>query len=70
MRTVPLALALALAAAPAEAGILVEGTLEGQEVRVELGAIVTDRAVVTVDGDRSVVELSRRSPAMAATKTC
>ena len=65
MRTVPLVLALTLAAASAQAGILVEGELEGQEVRVELGAIVTDRAVVTVDGDRQVVELSRPAPASA-----
>lgn len=65
MRSVLLALPLALAAAAAHAGILIEGRLEGQEVRVELGAIVTDKAVVTVDGDRRVVELNQPTPAAA-----
>ncbi|HMR32848.1 MAG TPA: hypothetical protein PKA13_20535 [Geminicoccaceae bacterium] len=65
MRIVLPALAAALAAAPVHAGILLEGRLEGQEVRVELGAIVTDKAVVTVGGDRRVVRLDRPAPAAA-----
>ena len=47
MRRLALALLAALAAVPSRAGILVEGTLEGLPVRVELGAVVTDKAVVT-----------------------
>jgi hypothetical protein len=56
---------LASVAVPAHAGILVEGTLEGQAVRVELGTIVTDKAVVTIDGDRQVVQLATAAPAAA-----
>lgn len=65
MRFALLALLAGFAAAPAEAGILVEGRMEGQAVRVELGTVVTDKAVVTVDGDRRVVSLSGAAPAAA-----
>ena len=64
MHRFALALLTGLAAGPAWAGILVEGTLEGLPVRVELGAVVTDKAVVTVAGERRLVNLAKpRSPA-------
>ncbi len=64
MRRGLLALLTVLAAGSAQAGILVEGTMQGVPVRVELGTIVTDKAVVTVDGQRQVVTLTKpRSPA-------
>ena len=62
MRPFVLALLGAVAAGPTQAGILVEGRLEGHQVRVELGAIVKDRAVVTVEGERQVVELTAPAP--------
>lgn len=65
MRSWALALAMLLASPASEAGILVEGRLQGQEVRVELGAVVKDKAVVTVDGERRVVDLSRPAPVAA-----
>ncbi len=65
MRSLWLALLLASAASAAHAGILLEGKLEGREVRVELGALVKDKAVVTVDGDRRVVPLNAPVPVAA-----
>jgi hypothetical protein len=65
MRLVILSLLAWCATTPAQAGILVEGTLEGRPVRVELGTIVTDRALVTVDGERRVVELAAPAPVAA-----
>lgn len=64
MRRLVLAALAALSAGSADAGILLEGRLEGREVRVELGATVKDKAVVTVEGDRQVVDL--RAPAPVA----
>lgn len=50
--------ALLLLAAPASAGILVEGRLEGQPLRIEVGALA-DRVVVTLAGERRVLSLGQ-----------
>jgi hypothetical protein len=65
MRLVILSLLAASSIAPAQAGILLEGMLEGRPVRVELGTVVTDKAVVTVDGERRVVGLAAPAPVAA-----
>ena len=56
MRALVAALSLLLAA-PAEAGILVEGLLEGRAVRVEIGELA-DRVIVTLDDERRVLILA------------
>ena len=56
MRALAAALAL-LVAAPAMAGILVEGELEGRPVRIELGEL-PDRALVTLAGERRLLVLA------------
>jgi hypothetical protein len=55
VRALAAVLALLLAA-PAMAGILVEGELEGEPVRVELGEL-RDRALVTLGAERRLVQL-------------
>ncbi len=60
MRVLAAVLAL-LVAAPAPAGILVEGELAGRPVRVELGER-RDRALVTLGGERRLVELAAPPP--------
>jgi hypothetical protein len=60
MRAPLLALALLLSA-PASAGVLVEGTLEGEPVRVELGP-KPELAKVTLSGSSRLVDLARPLP--------